>query len=108
MTSIFLAALLALISTGGVNYLHELQHHHVHDAGAVSRTGIGSALHEGDDHDESACPVCATLHMPLLAGAYVPVLICLGVIVSFLTQITRPLTGRRVPLSIDCRGPPTD
>jgi hypothetical protein len=98
--TIILAALFAVISTGGLGYLHEREHHHARPAASVK------AVQESDDHDEATCPLCTTLHMPLLPAAYVPVLICLGLLAGWVSTIRPSLTSQRVPLLLVCRGPP--
>jgi hypothetical protein len=105
LMSLLLAVLLAAISTGGVGYLHELQHHH-RDAGSARFAGISNS--DDDDLHEHACALCATLHMPTVPAGYVPVLICLGLFVAFLTQIAPPPVRGRIALPIDCRGPPAN
>ena len=58
-------------------------------------------------HDESNCPVHAQLHLPFIAGGWVPLLVCLGLFVAFLTLLPASLVSHRPPLRPDCRGPPS-
>lgn len=70
-------------------------------------TGLGEYLHDGlPSHDETNCSVQAALHAPTSAAPVVPVLISIGLFLAFLTELSRPLVSRRVPLRLDCRGPP--
>jgi hypothetical protein len=98
--TIVLAALFAVMSTGGLSFLHEREHHHARPA------SWAPAVQESDDHDEATCPICTTLHMPLLPAGYVPLLICLGLLAAFLSVIGPSLSSQRVPLVLVCRGPP--
>ena len=41
-----------------------------------------------------------------LSVGWVPLLICLGLFVAFLTLLTPQLASQRVAIRIDCRGPP--
>jgi len=97
--SILLLTLFAAISTGAVSYLHERMEH----AGA---TGPGVSFTVGDDHDQATCILCATLHMPAISTGVVPLLICLGLLIACLSQLTSPLISQHSPLFVDCRGPP--
>lgn len=57
-------------------------------------------------HDETNCELHALLNLPLLPPALVVVLILLGLLVAFLTLLPHALVSGRVPMRIDCRGPP--
>jgi hypothetical protein len=93
------------IGTGGLDFLHELTHQ-AEDArldAFLKAAGLPVGTHH---HDESNCQVCAQLHMMVLWMGWMPVLICLGLFVAFLTLLDQPLIGRLQPARIDCRGPP--
>ena len=84
---------------------HRLEHaaahpHADHDAPASDHH------HDGDNGGESDCGLCANLHLPRLGVGWVPLLICLGLFVAFLTLLTPQLASQRVAVRIDCRGPP--
>jgi hypothetical protein len=85
--------------TGLSGYLHRLEHSHDH---ASSREHGQLPTH----HDESACAICANVHAPLIAAAWVPLLVSAGLLVAFLTQLAQPLVSQLLLLRIDCRGPP--
>jgi hypothetical protein len=61
-----------------------------------------------DSHtgDADGCELCAHLHVGRISSGWVPVMICLGVFVAFLTQLSPRLAPQRVAARIDCRGPP--
>jgi hypothetical protein len=59
-----------------------------------------------DVNDDSACELCAHLHLPRVSTGWVPVLVCLGLFVALLTQLTPRLDAQRVIFRPDCRGPP--
>ena len=57
-------------------------------------------------HDESNCDMHAQLHLALYFTRWVPLLVCAGLFIAFLTQLPVPLIRRHVPVRVDCRGPP--
>jgi hypothetical protein len=57
-------------------------------------------------HDETNCDLHAQLSAPLMHSAVVPLLVFLGLLVAFLTQLAPPLVTQRVITRLDCRGPP--
>ena len=114
---ILIAGFLAL-GTGGLEYLHNLAHAREDAAAAAvavfGRASGGSTSDPSDDgpsrpgplHNDANCIFHAMLHAPLLTGGWVPLLVCLGLFVAFLTQLTLPVLSRRPLVRIDCRGPP--
>lgn len=89
------------LGTGAAEYLHNAQHAR-EDAQRARR---------GDDrsspvHDDTNCPVHSQLHQPLVATPAVPLLICAGLFIAFLSQLPTSIVSIRVPARIDCRGPP--
>lgn len=93
------------LGTGGLERLHDL----AHDAEDARNDHIARAAGLPvlpHPHDESNCPVHAQLHMPLLTAGWTPPLICLGLLIAFLTLLETPLLAGMTPLRIDCRGPP--
>jgi hypothetical protein len=97
-----LLAVFATTGSGLLKYLHLRE-----DAAAISPLlpGPGISLPH-QDHDENNCPICVTLHMQIAVAGYVPLLICLGLLLAFLSLITPPLFARPVPVWIESRGPP--
>jgi hypothetical protein len=100
-----LLAIFAATQSGGLNYLH-LQEHLAAGHAMRQRVTLGIPW-PIDHHDERACPVCMTLHMPLSAAAgYIPLLICLGLLLAFLSLLSpRPATPQAFAW-IESRGPP--
>src|SRR5262249_36497404 len=94
------------LGTGTIEYVHNLEHAW-DDAMAVARArDAGKPPPVVPAHDDSNCFVHAQLHMPTIAQGWVPLLILLGLLVAFLTQL--PISAPSVPLRLrlDCRGPP--
>ena len=115
---ILLAISFTLLGSGALEHVHNLDHA-TRDAAGVAQEGPehADAAHadarhaNGDDsapvgHDESNCEIHAQLQAPLIAAGWVPVLVCLGLFLAFLTLLSPRLTPKRVPLRTDCRGPP--
>jgi hypothetical protein len=98
-----LLAVFAATGSGWLNFLH-LQEHVTAPHYPSIASGISAPAGEG--HDENNCAMCLTLHMPLSVAGYVPLLICLGLLVAFLSLITPPPVTRCAPVWIESRGPP--
>jgi hypothetical protein len=105
-----LAAILLLtcflpLGTGGLLCLHEMQHQRedARQDAIAKAAGLPITPHH---HDESNCETCSQLHMPMLAAGWIPILICLGLLIAFLSLLDTPLIPRPLPARIDCRGPP--
>lgn len=110
LASILLLLWFAALGTGVLEYVHNLQHE-ADDARAAAmlaptRSPIGQHAPVAPVHDDTNCPIHAQLHMPLLTAGWVPLLVCLGLFVAFLTVLASPLVSHRCPARIDCRGPP--
>jgi hypothetical protein len=117
IVSLILAAGFFALGTGGLEYVHNLAHAREDAAAAaivLGRNSLGSTSDSSDDssghpgplHTDANCVIHAMLHAPLLTGGWVPLLVCLGLFVAFLTQLTPPVPSRRPLVRIDCRGPP--
>jgi hypothetical protein len=104
ITGAFLLAVFAATQSGWVNYWH-LQEHAAARPSAHTRMTV-SVPWPVDPHDERTCPICMTLHMPLAAAGYVPLLICFGLIVAFLSLLPPRPIARQVFAWIESRGPP--
>ena len=102
---ILLLLCFASIGTGTLEYLHNLEHA-AEDAREDALAQSSGAPVEQHHHDESNCQVHAQLHLPFISGGWVPLLVCLGLFVAFLTLLDTPLIPRLVLARIDCRGPP--
>jgi hypothetical protein len=102
LPAILLLIAFAALGSGLLEDLH-LRTHLAQGAAAVEK-GIGIASLDHADGD--GCELCANLHVGRISGGFVPVMICLGVFVAFLTQLAPRLAPQRVAARIDCRGPP--
>ena len=101
LASIFLLASVALLGSGAMGFLHDLSH--------AIQDRQAAAAHPGDPapvHNEANCLVHAILRAPGLAAGAVPLLVYFGLLVAFLTLLAPRPVSVRVPLRIDCRGPP--
>jgi hypothetical protein len=88
VTAILLIGLLLALGSGVVQHLHE-------DA------------HVGDTHhDENTCVLHALLRGPMMTGGWTPLLVCLGLLVAFLTMLTPQPAPQKFFTRLDCRGPP--
>lgn len=92
-----------MLHAPGAAHAHEHGHHHGHDhPGGHDEPTLPAPL-----HDESTCVIHALLKLPMLGGGFVPLLVCLGLFVAFLTLLpTTPVRSRRPLLLLDRRGPP--
>ena len=121
--TILLALSFALLGSGAAEHVHNLDHAARDAALALHERSHhaceGAHKHAGHDddhdhhhpapapgHDASNCDIHAQLQAPAIAAGSVPVLVCLGLFVSFLTLLSPRLTPQRVPPRTDCRGPP--
>ena len=104
-SAILLLLAMAGLGSGALRYLHEAAHAH-EDAVAAA------AHHDHDDppatpaHDSSDCSTHAKLSVPLVMTGHVPVLISLGLIVAFLTQLTTTWVSPFTSLRLNSRAPP--
>ena len=109
------------IGCGGLEYLHNLGHAledaledveqlqmpAAVDLAAVHLAGLHQIpVHSDRHHDESNCPVHAQLHMPAITGGWVPLLVCLGLWIAFLSQRPVPVVRCLHVTRFDSRGPP--
>lgn len=97
-----LLVVFAATGSGLLKYLHLRED----TAAATQPLARSSVSLPHEDHDENNCPICMTLHMQIAVTGYVPLLICLGLLLAFLSLITPPPFTRRVPVWIESRGPP--
>jgi hypothetical protein len=99
---ILLIAAFAALGTGLLEDLHQRTHLMQHAAAA--KAGTEPAGHDRGDGD--GCELCVSLHLARVSTGWVPVMVCLGVFVAFLTQLAPQWASQRVAVWIDCRGPP--
>ena len=103
LPSILLLIAFAALGSGLLENLHLRTHLTSHAQAAV---GSISGIAGQGDADADGCELCANLHVGRISVGWVPVMICLGVFVAFLTQLAPRLAPQRVAARIDCRGPP--
>lgn len=96
----------AALGSGAAEYWHNAEHAMQDAARMRAAHDSGLPLAPVPLHDESNCPVHAQLHICCMAVGWTPLLICLGLLVAFLTLLNSRQPMRRVALAICCRGPP--
>jgi hypothetical protein len=99
-TILLLAGFLAL-GTGLLESLHLRTHLLEH-----AKAKLFAAEQNQPEQPEKDCELCFQLHLPTVTSGWVPLLVCLGLLVAFLTLLSSPLAPQRVALRVDCRGPP--
>jgi hypothetical protein len=103
-TAIFLVAVFVATGSGLVQFLHLEEHATIASSAKVLTSSAADPAQPG--HDESNCLSCITLHTQFSGGHALPLLVCLGLALAFLTMLAPRLTAQAVPARIDCRGPP--
>ena len=108
------AAFLALLAVAGLgsgvlDYLHQLDHQRQAALWAAAIAKAAGGHHRPvvpPLHDQSHCPICATLQAPLSDTAAAPLIILLALLA--LAAAPRPVVIHvaRLALPIICRGPP--
>ena len=134
LPSILLLLSVTALGTGGLKYVHELEHRaadaaraedgHRHGLVHDHAHGRGDAGAHGDErdehgdpvpeepghhpgHDPANCFVHAQLNLPLHDAGYVPALLCVGASVPSVPVHPAPaVRSRRPTLLLDSRGPP--
>jgi hypothetical protein len=104
--AIVLVLCYACLGSGALERWHNAQHAAEDSRLALAAQAEGTPLDHLPFHDDSNCPFHAKLHLPLLIGGWVPLLVCLGLLVAFLTMLRPPLAPQLALARIDCRGPP--
>ncbi len=104
-TAIVLVGCFLGIGSGGLEYVHNLQHE-AEDAREDALAKASGHSTEDHHHDENNCEVHAQLHMAIIAYSWTPLLIFLGIWIAFLSLLAVPLIPRALPTRVDCRGPP--
>jgi hypothetical protein len=104
--SILLVAVFLAIGTGGLEYLHNLDHQRLDSQQADLTTKDGLPSHPSPLPDDNHCKIHAQLHQPVSVTAWTPLLVLLGLFVAFLTLLAPDPVSHRPLLRLDCRGPP--
>ena len=106
MAAIVLVLCYACLGSGTLEHWHNAEHA-AEDARLMSAAKkAGAPLDHVPFHTDFNCPVHARLHLPILGGRCVPLLVCLGLLVAFLTLLRPTPAPQRALARIDCRGPP--
>ena len=93
IVAIVVLSSIALLATGGGEFVHNLAHHHEESG-------------EFGDHDESNCVLHMQLRAPLMLESAVAALVIAGLFVAFLTLLPQQRVAQLVTAHIPCRGPP--
>jgi hypothetical protein len=104
--SILLVLWFAALGTGGLEYLHDLDHAREDARVAQASKAEGRPTPPAPVHDDSNCVVHAQLHAPLLGGHCVPTLLLFTHFVPLDPPVNVLPLCRGAPQRIDCRGPP--
>jgi hypothetical protein len=107
ITAILLASWFVALGSGALAALHDLQHDQEDAAIAAADRAAGRPQKEVPQHDESNCPVHAQLNIPFIAAGWVPLLVCLGLFLAFLSLLPASRVPCRAPARLGCRGPPS-
>jgi hypothetical protein len=95
-----------MLGSGGLQYIHNCEHQRDHARHAAMAAEHGLPLHPTPLPDDTNCQIHAQLHLPVISLGWVPLLVCLGLFVAFLTLLTPEPVSHRPILSLPCRGPP--
>jgi hypothetical protein len=106
LTAISLLLCFIALGTGSISYVHDLQHAHDDAAIAERAKTDGQPAPPAPRHDASNCAIHAVLQSPLMNVAWVPLLVCVGLWVLFLSELPVLVIAHRFALQLDCRGPP--
>jgi hypothetical protein len=104
--SILLVCVFAALASGLVERLHNHVHAMEDALEAAEAKAAGLPVDDHPVHDESNCGIHAQMHMPMTDSGYVPLLVMVGLFVAFLTLLAPRVHSHRIPVRIDCRGPP--
>ena len=105
--TILLLLVFGALASGVLEVWHQ-QQHDLEDRVAVAeflRTHPGQSPVE-PEHDDDNCEFHRAMHAPIVSAGFVPLLICFGLFVAFLSQIAPELVPQFAILTCDCRGPP--
>ena len=104
--AILLLLAVAALGTGALRHVHDVAHAHDDLVAAQQHHDDHDAPPATPHHDSTNCTIHAKLSVPLVMTGHVPLLIGLGLIVAFLTQLTPAWVSRFTAVRLDCRGPP--
>ena len=96
LTSILLLITVLGLGTGGLAYVHDLQHA-AEDAREDRDAGAAGLPVEHHHHDESNCHVHAQLHLPLIAAGWATMVVSLGLLPASPPPVRSACPTRRPP-----------
>ena len=109
--ALILALCFLALGSGLVRSWHDAVHAHEdachHAASAVDGLPAEHDDHHPQHHDETNCFTHAQLSQGLAVVAWVPLLVCLGLFVAFLTLLDSLPVPNEFVSGLACRGPPT-
>ena len=79
---------------------------HVHNCAHAAEHVNASGEHHPFNADERTCDLHGKLTAPMFSAGFTPLLIALGVFVTFLTQLSPAWVSAFAYRRLDCRGPP--
>jgi hypothetical protein len=104
--AILLLLAVAGLGSGALRHVHDVAHAHQDLASTEHRHDHDAPAPANRHHDSTNCTIHAKLSFPLVMTGHVPLLIGLGLIVAFLSQLTPAWVSRFTTLRLECRGPP--
>lgn len=103
--SILLLIAFAFVGSGALRYSHDLAHLKEDIASGATRSANGQKA-PLPLHTEWNCQLHAMLAAPLITTSAIPLLILLGLLVAFLTELAPKPVSVRPIFRFDSRGPP--
>ena len=96
----------AVLGTGALEFLHNLQHAAEDEVPIKLPLDSGSRSHHVPAHDESNCSVHAQLHIATLAVNWSLPVLCVGLLIALLAVLLPDLPSQGTPVVAFCRSPP--
>jgi hypothetical protein len=95
------------LGSGAVESWHNAQHAAEDAKAAATAQQAGMPLDHLPFHSDENCAVHWQLHLATMAVGWVPILICLGLFLAFLSELPRQPVAFQRSVVIPCRGPPS-
>lgn len=106
LAALVLVCCYAALGSGAVERWHNAQHAAEDARVMAAARAAGVPMDHAPEHDDSNCPFHAQMHLSGLAIAWVPLLICLGFFITFLSMLPERLAPQMRAALATCRGPP--
>ncbi|HEV2296490.1 MAG TPA: hypothetical protein VGR35_21780 [Tepidisphaeraceae bacterium] len=97
--AILLVLAFAALGSGLLLHLHNAAH-------AAEHAHVEGDQHDHPPLDTRGCDLHGKLSLPMLSAGFTPVLITLGLLIAFLTQLTPAWNPAFAHVRLECRGPP--